>query len=74
MSSNWPGKWDEPATDKDRRAITRLCMAAGIQQPLEEGPMTKRQARSLRYYLLQELIRVNIIRSKNKVHSYKKCN
>lgn len=33
-------RMDEPATARQKLIITRLCIALGISEPLEENPMT----------------------------------
>ena len=48
-------KLSEPATDKQRRVITTLCMARRIKEPLEEYPMTLGEAGRL----IRELGRLN---------------
>lgn len=42
---------DDPPTDYQVRAITRLCMVLHIQEQLECTPSTKREARNLLYSL-----------------------
>lgn len=32
--------WDFPATARQKLLITRLCVALGIKEPIEEEPMT----------------------------------
>ena len=44
-----------PPTDKQIRAIARLCNANHIREPLEEYLATRAEARSLQYKLLQSL-------------------
>lgn len=40
-----------PPTDRQIRAITKLCMALRIKEPLEEQVSTRREARNLIYEL-----------------------
>lgn len=35
-----PSRREEPATAKQKLTITRLCMALGIREPIEEEAMT----------------------------------
>ena len=37
----------EPATGRQKRAITRFCIINGIKEELENKVMTKREARDL---------------------------
>ena len=47
--------WDEPATGRDKQAIERLRVALGIREELEQGRMSRGEARTLRYELLRDL-------------------
>lgn len=39
--------WDEPATGKQLHTIAKLCIYHGIEEQLEDRPMTRQGARSL---------------------------
>lgn len=45
---------DDP-TPAQVRAITRLCMALDIREPLEETPSNRREARNMIYQLRAKL-------------------
>ena len=44
MKAELPDRFSEPATDRQRLVITRLCMKRRICEPLEEYPMTLGEA------------------------------
>jgi len=46
---------DLPPTAESVRAITRMAMALGIREPIEEGISNRREARKLQYELLCKL-------------------
>jgi len=47
--------WNEQPTPAQVRAITRLCMALHIREPLEETPSNRREARDMIYQLRAKL-------------------
>ncbi len=49
------GNWQLPAKAEQRRAIARMAHWLGIADPIEEGPMTRWQARELQYRLRMQL-------------------
>ncbi len=50
-----PSSWNEPPTEEQVRAITRLCRALKIREPLEETPSNRLEARNLIYELQARL-------------------
>lgn len=47
--------WQDPATDYQIRSITRLAIALGLREPIEENRMTRAEARKVIYDLSGEL-------------------
>lgn len=43
--------WNEPATDKQKYAITKLCMWKHVKEELESRIMTRAEAREVIYEL-----------------------
>jgi len=43
--------WNEPATARQKRAITRLCVVKHIREELEQRIMTRQEARTMIYEL-----------------------
>jgi hypothetical protein len=58
---------NEPATVPQIRAIAKLARIAGISYPLEEKPMTLREARNLLFYLTG-LVRKKGERNAKQIH------
>ena len=61
--------WQDPATDYQIRSITRLAIALGLREPIEENKMTRAEARKVIYDLSGELrarTRKNRARVKNR--------
>jgi hypothetical protein len=63
---------NEPATVPQIRAIAKLARIAGISYPLEEKPMTLREARNLLFYLTG-LVRKKGERNAKQLHSATTC-
>lgn len=60
--------WDEPATGWQKAAITRLCIAAGVREELEQRQMTRLEARNTMHELRRELENRNRARRRDVDH------
>lgn len=55
--------WNLPATDRQIRAITRLCLALDIREQLEEQQRSRHEARQLIYDLRCQLHSRRVVRA-----------
>lgn len=51
--------WDDPATERQVRAVAKFAQMNGIKEPIEEMKMTRAEARDIIYQLSRRRFNVN---------------